>query len=279
LVLVTLAISIALAADAASDSTAPFDINACRNDAKQLGPLDVAIAIDSSMSTRRPSGADTDGDGVVGRFERSQNTDPGDSVLALEVAAVRALLNATAESDIRYSVISFSGVPRNPQNRPPKRILRPGEAELVSGLTDDVARTDAALTRVLESGSSGNSNFAAGMRRAVQSLRAEPSAPERRARRLVLFLSDSARPTITDQDRKIAIVDPIMQDVAIIAIEQRIAFNTFGLSLASVADPPHPLEQIAGATGGRFTPVTQPNRLHCELLSSLGSPTVNASTK
>src|SRR5258705_531834 len=54
--------------------------------------LDVVLVIDTSDSTEMPSGADIDGDGVVGaeRTTRPVSSDEGDTVLAAEVAASRA---------------------------------------------------------------------------------------------------------------------------------------------------------------------------------------------
>lgn len=257
---------------AGTPEVAPLDTSTCQTPPTSLGPLDVAIAIDTSRSVARMSGADADGNGIVGRMERSQYTDPGDSLLALQVAATRSLLRATAGSEVRFAIVTFAGDGRSPNFRPPQRVVRPGEAALQAGLTRDVNQLDAALHRVLARGPYGNTNFAAGMRTAVRSLLGPEGAPKApQVRRLVLFLSDATHPVIIDEERKVSIIDPIMQDVARIAIRERIAFDTFGLGQASSALAPHTLTQIAGATGGHFTPVRQPEALHCQMLSSLVS--------
>ena len=244
----------------------PLDAGSCQVQPDTIGVLDVAIAIDRSSSTRRPSGTDADGDGLVGTFERSRYTDPDDSLLALQVAAAKTLLRETANSEVRYAIVSFAGTNRVPSTRRPRRLVLPGDADVQVELTDDVERLDAALGRVLERGSAGNTDFAAGMRTAVQSLTGEAG---RESRKLVLFLSDGTFPIVVEPDRKNAIVDPVMEDVARDAIRAQIRFNTFGLGTASAAKPPHTLSHMAGATGGHFTPVEDPERLHCLMLSAL----------
>src|SRR5262245_39609006 len=59
--------------------------------------FDVVIAIDTSRSTAAPAGVDVDRDGTcgvaaTGRFSDRMSSDPGDSVLAAQVAAARTLL-------------------------------------------------------------------------------------------------------------------------------------------------------------------------------------------
>ena len=78
--------------------------------------FDVMLVLDVSGSTAYPSGADVDGDGEVGAQAFAplgatdhRNTDPGDSILAAEVQASRALVDNLDPERVRVGVVSFSG--------------------------------------------------------------------------------------------------------------------------------------------------------------------------
>ena len=83
--------------------------------------FDVMIALDVSQSTQYPSGADVDGDGVVGENpaeglyapgefpEGTVCTDPQDTILAAEVAAARALVRGLSADRARVGLLTFSG--------------------------------------------------------------------------------------------------------------------------------------------------------------------------
>ncbi len=89
--------------------------------AKALGSFDIYVVLDVSDSTKRPSGADIDGDGLVGVDSRgrripligvlfdSASNDPGDSVLACEVKAAKTLLGQLDSESTRVGLIRFSG--------------------------------------------------------------------------------------------------------------------------------------------------------------------------
>jgi len=233
-----------------------------------VGTVDVAIVIDTSRSTADPSGSDIDTDGLTGHLELSAMTDPGDSLLAAEVAGIRSLLRNTAEFDVRFSIVTFSGLMDPTPPYPLKHIVRDGDAAVRSELTDDVGALEAALHAVLGRGSSGYTHFAAGMRRATRTLSGTP--PSRRsARRLVLFISDSTHPILIGGNERIQFRDPLMYEVANDAIDARIVFDTFGLGRAADSPPPHALSRIATATGGTYRAVEDPTMLHCHLLNSL----------
>jgi hypothetical protein len=78
---------------------------------------DVAIVLDTSLSTIDASGADINGNGVVGRplvgrvgpAADEASGDPGDSVLAAEVAAARLLLRGLDPRRTRLALVTFAG--------------------------------------------------------------------------------------------------------------------------------------------------------------------------
>src|SRR5512145_2686503 len=79
--------------------------------------FDVAIVLDTSRSTIEPAEADIDSDGdigaatllpVVSSFEVGC-TDPGDSILAAEVAAARELLRGLDPRSTRVALVRFAG--------------------------------------------------------------------------------------------------------------------------------------------------------------------------
>jgi hypothetical protein len=274
------AIPIAQAANRHLDSVPARSLSECGKPIPldSLGPVDVAIVIDSSRSTADPSGADINMNGEIGKPELGEiglifdvgSTDPGDSFLWAQVAAARSLIGHLGDADARFSVVSFSGVDpgrrrRSQRSGPPPRKV---DAVIESGLTDKLQDLEAALDRVLASDSAGGSKFSAGMRLANQTLR-NATAPTRSPRRLALFISDSPLPSLPQRNGEILRVDPAMKESAQTAIDSAIVFHTFGLGEAATTKPPHALSMIAGATGGAYHPVEDAARLHCELLRSL----------
>jgi hypothetical protein len=251
------------------ESSPARDIAECRPPAAEtIGSVDAAFAIDTSRSTVNPSGFDVNGNGRVGDLELSEMTDPGDSLLAAEIAGIRSLLLETAELDVRFSIVTFSGSYDPTPRQRTKHIVRDCDAAVRSKLTDDVGALEDALERVLGRGSTGYTDFAAGMRQAVRTLADEPP-PTRSSRRFVLFISDSTTPILIGGNERILRLDPLMEEVAREAIDSRIVFNTFGLGEAAGAAPPHTLSRIATATGGTYRAVEDPTKLACHLLDSL----------
>lgn len=236
-----------------------------------LGPLDVAIAIDTSLSTRQPTGFDVDGDGSIGTLEQSVYTDRGDSRLSAQIAALKPLLRNAADSDIRFAIITYSGPSIAPSRRPPRRIVSNRDGMIRSDLTNDIVPLESVLDEVLNRGSRGSTNFYAGMRRANRSL-IESEDTERSSRKLVLFMSDSPEPVNLDVDGSIKNLDERMKSAALQARRHQIVFNTFGLSEESAMWRNRPLGQIAGATGGTYHVVEDPLQLYCHLANSLVPP-------
>jgi len=233
-----------------------------------VGALDVAIAIDTSRSTADPSGSDVNANGRVGARVASRETDPGDSLLAAQIAAVRSLLGASAGLDVRFAIVTFSGSYQPTPPRRLKHIVLDSEARIRSGLTRDLEALERVLGEVLARQSNGYTSFSAGMKRSIQTLTADAAAT-RAARRRVLFISDSPTPLGIRGNENVDRFDLRMQDAAYAALGAGISFSTFAIGPAARSEPPHALSRIAGATGGRFHQASDPTALACQLITSL----------
>ncbi len=238
------------------------------SDLDGIGPLDVAVVIDASRSTRNPTESDIDGDGVVGRFADSVMTDPDDTLLSAQVAGVRSLLHAASGPGRRFAIVSFSGRFRFGPRAPPDGLVLRAQAVVHSELTEDLGSLEVALNQILEKGSFGTTDFAAGLRKALRAL-SEAAPPGVPNRRIVLFLSDATTPLVPRPNEKMLRIDPLIQVAALRAIDAGVRVHTFGLGEAAAAPPPHVLSQIAGATGGTYRGVSDPVALHCYLLHAL----------
>ena len=234
----------------------------------QVGTLDVAVAIDNSFSTRDPSGADVDGDGLVGDVFESRFTDRDDSRLKAEIAAVKQLITLADTADVRFSIISYSGPSSVPNLKQPARIVWNRDARIHADLTQNVSRLNRVIDEIDENGSKGTSNFAAGIRRATRTL-IEGIDEKRASRRLVLFISDSPMPVLRDIDRMDTQRDFRLEQVARQALDYQIVINTFGFSEESGDWRLKTLGRIAGATGGNYHVVKDPMQLYCHLAGSL----------
>ena len=251
------------------------DVRGCSpKSLERLAGLDVAIVIDTSLSTRRPSGIDVDGDGVISRFRRNPTFDRGDSRLAVMVDAIRPLLRNAAEHDIRFSIVSFSGPTDDPPISGSPLVGTGSESKLYAKLSKSTPELERALTEVLAGGSQGTSVFYAGMHLGSHSLTSSTNGARRR---VVLFLADGPRPTGmaptgVDGSGNLIFRDSRMKTAALMARERNVVFHTFGLSHGAGLWRHQPLGQIAGATGGNYHAVEDPSELYCHLAHSLMPP-------
>ena len=243
------------------------DLDCKVNALEPLGAMDVAIAIDASASTGSPAGVDIDDDGQTGVFTQSVMTDLGDTNLAAQVAAVQSLVHAARPANARFSIVSFTGRKKYPIHHAPAGIVNRNQAVIHADLTADLDALEAGLRHVLVKGSSGTSDFAAGMSKALRTLEETPAISDQ-ASRVILFMSDSSAPLIAGAGGTYVRQDPHMKTAAKRAIEMGVRIHTFGLGAAAMDESPT-LTRIAGATGGRYTAVLDPNRLHCHLLEAL----------
>jgi Mg-chelatase subunit ChlD len=237
--------------------------------------FDVMIVLDISGSTKVASGVDVDGDGEVGinpEFELvpagtypegTVSTDPGDTILAAEVAAADALL-ASLESGgrIRVGIISFSGE-MNPQTGQRKRYDQQ-DAWVEVPLTDDFQGARARLPSILARGPYGGTNFAAGLRLAITELAGLSGArSEARsdAKKVVLFLTDGL-PTFPIGGGNVA--DPGDTEAALtaarLAHKAGVTVNTYALGPNALTNP-YAVTEVARVTLGTFLPVRNPGNI------------------
>lgn len=236
--------------------------------------FDVVIALDVSQSTRYPSGADVDGDGEVGENpaeglyapgefpEDTVCTDPGDTILAAEVAAARALLRDLAEGRARVGLVTFSGEVDLATGTQRSRDQR--NATLEVPLTGDHQRVEAALGRVLARGPHGATDFSAGIRLATAELAGLSGAASERLAgglKVILLLTDghptfpTGQATVEDAGDLEAAVN-----AAKLARAAGIRINTYALGQNALGRPLAATE-VARATLGTFTPVLEPGSI------------------
>jgi Mg-chelatase subunit ChlD len=235
-----------------------------------LRGFDVAIVIDTSLSTSEPTGADVNGNGIIGKpdlgrvgslFEASA-VDPGDSILAAEVAAARSLLRALDPRNTRVALITFAG-----QIEPPaaRYLLFGSDAEpavTLEPLTRKFGRIERALDDLLETEPDGVTHMAAGVDHATRELLGLPGArskPDPRREKVMLFLTDG-QPTLPFGPGKDAENVRAVLDAAGRAAEGGIRVHTFAIGPEALAGPIATVE-LAARTQGYFIPVREPGDL------------------
>ena len=233
--------------------------------------FDVVLALDVSQSTQYPSGADVDGDGVVGENpaeglyapgefpEGTICTDPEDTILAAEVAAARALLRGLSPERARVGLVTFSGAVNLETGLQQSRDQR--NATLQVPLTSNFARVEGALGNVLARGPHGATDFSAGIRLATTELAglsgaASPSLAG--AQKVILLLTDG-HPTFPIGQATVEDAGDIEAAVnaAKLAREAGIRINTYALGQNALGRPVAATE-VARVTLGTFTPVLEP---------------------
>jgi len=225
--------------------------------------FDVALVLDTSGSTAQATGIDVNGNGVVGasgiRGLFRQGDDPGDSILAAEVAAALRLLERFDPRNVRVALVSFSGVPASgssggilvigPGPMPPSVTETP--------LTGNFGEVRRALLRVLQRGPYGGTHMAAGLDQAtieLLGLRGSLSEPDADAQKVVVFLTDGLPSLPTGYES---------YDVrACLRAAERarragVKVHTFAIGPEALSGPIATVE-MAQRTGGNFTPVRNP---------------------
>jgi hypothetical protein len=225
--------------------------------------FDVIVTIDTSASTRAPAGADVDEDGEIGRMRFSRflpfiprlltlaSDDPGDSILAAEVAAARTLLDQLDPETTRVGVVAFAG----------DDYADAPHARTIVALTSDYGLVTAALLDLLETGPSGMTNIPYAVEVSAAELGAggsRESEPRDDARKLVLFMTDG-RPTlpiagVPSENALIALA------AASVAADHGIRFHTFAIG-RDANDDSAVVEEMAMVTGGEFTAIHHPRDL------------------
>ncbi len=227
--------------------------------------FDIVFVIDISDSTSAPSGADIDGDGVVGqrrgagipifsvfgRMLALASTDRGDNILAAEIAAVETMMSQLDPRTTRVGIVTFSG---DPDPFTP-------DAETWLPLTSDYGRAHRQLREIQDTGPYGRTNMVSGVNLGtIELLGTESAYSERRegAKRIMIFLTDGT-PTLPldgapNQNARMAI------QKAKKAARHGIRIDTYAIGPDALSQPVVAVE-MAHVTQGVFTPVRHPKDL------------------
>ncbi len=241
-------------------------------DARPSHLYDLILALDASYSTNVASGADVDGDGVVGvnpqtDFEiRGQypegvlSTDSGDSIFAAQIRAARSLLAKLDPKAVRIGVLTFAGdmdaegYRMHPEQK---------DAKLWVPLTSDFSEALAGLAKIEAHGPDefGATNFAAGILLSVRELAGlsgAQSVARAEAKRIVLFFTDG-KPTFPVGSGGVS--DPGDSQAAVSAAQVAraagVTIHTYALGPIALTKP-LALTEIARITLGSFTPLQKP---------------------
>lgn len=223
---------------------------------------DVVFAIDVSSSAGEPSGVDVNGNGVVGAppdlqggglFGRG-SVDPGDSILAAEVAAVRRLVARLDPRHTRVGLVTFAGEMRGGR-------IPDDSAVSELALTTAYADLHRALDRVLARGPRGATHMAAGVDRARIELLGLRGAFSQKGdpwtQRIIVFVTDGV-PTLPFPGSEAQNVRAVLEAAAR-ARDAGIRVIPYGVGASALEDP-LALVDLARITGGTFTPVRDPAR-------------------
>jgi len=221
---------------------------------------DVVFVMDVSGSTTAPSGADVNGNGVIGAPPASAadglfalgSADPGDSILAAEIAAVRRLVSRLDHRYTRVALATFSGQMLD------YGVLAENPAVSEIALTTDYDDLQRALDRVFARGASGGTFMAAGVDQATNELLGQHGAfsrAEADSQKVIVFLTDGI-PTLPFEGD-----DPRNTITVMRAAERARNANarifSFGVGEEALKGPLALLE-LARITDGAFTPVRDP---------------------
>jgi hypothetical protein len=228
--------------------------------------LDVVIAIDTSVSTAQPAGVDVDGDGVLGAMPvpaprdagEARSTDPGDSILAAEVAAAKELLEGLDARATRVGIVTFAG---DPVQTGPLRIEVQRAAQTEEPLTSDYDRLRQALDRVRDRGAGGMTYMAAGIDQAsleLLGLAGSISHADDESEKVVLFFTDGT-PTLPEPGHEAGNVRSVLQ-AARRARRAGVRIHAFAIGPEALEGPVSTVE-MAAITAGLFTPVRDPGQL------------------
>jgi hypothetical protein len=219
--------------------------------------FDIMFVIDTSDSTAAPSGFDVDGDGtigerrgekflsILGRVLPLPNSDQGDSILAAEVAGMRALLD---QRTTRVGLVAFSG---------DNDALTP-DAETIVPLTTDFEKVESGLNSVFRQGPHGLTNMVSAVSLATIELLGTQSAYSSRregAKRVIMFLTDG-QPTLPLENSQLQNAKMAIQQ-AVRAAKLDVRIDTFAIGEDALSEPVVVVE-MARVSQGVFTPVRDP---------------------
>jgi hypothetical protein len=239
-----------------------------------LRRFDVLFVIDTSHSTFSGTGADINGNGIVGApaggpvggLMNVDHTDPGDSILAAEVAAARVLLADLDPRSTRAGVVAFAGRDENAMVSMWDGLARAfgdnhQHARTVKPLTADHGEVGRALDEILSLTPVGQTHIAAGLDQAISELLGLRGALSRQDARSekVVFLFTDGQPTLPYPGHESANVRVVL-DAADRAARAGIQVHSFAIGPEALSGPITTVE-MAARTGGTFTPIRQPAEL------------------
>jgi hypothetical protein len=223
--------------------------------------FDVALVLDTSGSTISPTGADINGNGVIGTTRRGRisslfgtSTDNGDSVLAAEVAAARQILRDFDPRTTRVAVITFSGGDGKHTSGPPALTRQP--------LTSEYARVEQALDFILRSDPIGGTHISGAVDHATTELLGlfgSRSEKNPHAEKLVFFFTDGV-PTLPFGPLAVSDNTRAVRRAAMRAHKAGLRIHSFAIGPEALEGPIASVE-LADLTGGSFIPVRHPGEL------------------
>lgn len=236
--------------------------------------FDVAIVLDTSGSTEDLTGSDINDNGVIGTphvvgigsLFREPTTDPGDTILAAEVAAARQLLRGLDPRTTRVALITFAG---GAASAGPTRQAMPA-ANTRSPLTHQFSRVETALDIVLRGRSAGETDMAAGVRSGfveLNGLGGSRSEVRDGTTKLMFFFTDG-EPTAPHgvaarSDNYLAVEREAQR-----AKDLGVRIHSFAIGPLAV-NRPIAAVAMADITDGYFTPVRHPGELS-EIIDAVG---------
>ncbi len=213
---------------------------------------ELIIAIDVSVSTGLPSGADVNQNGKVGRTLRSNRdpqrnrnprrrcTDPGDTILAAEIAGARQLIEHLDPKRTRTGIVIFSS-----------------RARVIAPLSSSREALGAALDEVAsEVVPFGTTNIAAALRTATRAFADSEVPPDQKPRRSVILLSDGSPEGRGALERTIAETF----DAARQATENGVRIHAFAIG-AEIMEETDVYRRISAGSGGHFVAVEKPSEI------------------
>jgi hypothetical protein len=229
--------------------------------------FDIVLVLDTSGSTAQATGADVNGNGVVGKAPLGAvgnifglaSSDPGDSILAAEILAARQLLQGFDPRTTRVGLVTFAGLPTDGGPGGYRRTVQAAVTE--EPLTHEYARVEDGMLRLLQRGPDGMTHMAAGIDQAtieLLGLKGAFSDADPNAEKIVLFFTDG-QPTLPYE----GLERPNNEAVVRAAERARrggIRIHSFAVGPEAL-DRPFSTVQMAARTDGLFTPVRDPGDL------------------
>jgi hypothetical protein len=212
-------------------------------------PHEIIIAIDVSESTGFPSGTDVNGNGRIGRSLRSVRdplrqpnprrrcNDPGDTVMAAEIAGARYLIEHLDPERTRIGMVTFSN-----------------GARLIAPLGSSREEIDSALDALAsDTIPSGTTDIAAALRTATRAvLDGAPTSGAAPHRSLILLSDGTPQGRESLERREAEILDAALETATM-----GVRIHTFAIG-AEVMEGTDVYARISSQSGGHFVSVERP---------------------